>query len=149
MYSLVFLDIYMKHTTGIQLARKIQEIDSRCQIVFTTNSTELGILGIAMAFGLSIVAMAYAIGDVSGCHINPAVSLGVFLSGGMSAKDFGGSMSGATMKTHTWPRAVPLPTKRAGPKLLAGFTLVPVSGIPRICTNASVSPITSPATVLC
>ena len=49
----------------------------------------LGILGIAMAFGLSIVAMAYAIGDVSGCHINPAVSLGVFLSGGMSAKDFG------------------------------------------------------------
>lgn len=50
----------------------------------------LGILGIAMAFGLSIVAMAYAIGDVSGCHINPAVSLGVFLSGGMSAKDFGG-----------------------------------------------------------
>ncbi|MDD3337435.1 MAG: MIP family channel protein [Lachnospiraceae bacterium] len=51
---------------------------------------ELGILGIAMAFGLSIVAMAYAIGDVSGCHINPAVSLGVFLNGGISAKDFVG-----------------------------------------------------------
>lgn len=50
----------------------------------------LGILGIAMAFGLSIVAMAYAIGDVSGCHINPAVSLGVFLNGGISAKDFVG-----------------------------------------------------------
>lgn len=49
----------------------------------------LGVLGIAMAFGLSIVAMAYAIGDVSGCHINPAVSLGVFLNKGMSAKDFG------------------------------------------------------------
>lgn len=48
----------------------------------------LGVLGIAMAFGLSIVAMAYAIGDVSGCHINPAVSLGVFLNKGMSAKDF-------------------------------------------------------------
>ena len=51
---------------------------------------KLGILGIAMAFGLSVVAMAYVIGDVSGCHINPAVSLGVFLNGGMSGKDFGG-----------------------------------------------------------
>lgn len=50
----------------------------------------LGILGIAMAFGLAVTAMAYAIGDVSGCHINPAVSLGVFLNKGMSAKDFGG-----------------------------------------------------------
>jgi aquaporin Z len=48
----------------------------------------LGIFGIAAAFGLSIVAMAYVIGDVSGCHINPAVSLGVFLNGGMSKKDF-------------------------------------------------------------
>lgn len=50
----------------------------------------LGILGISISFGLSIVAMAYVIGDVSGCHINPAVSLGVFLNKGMSAKDFGG-----------------------------------------------------------
>lgn len=53
----------------------------------------LGILGIAMAFGLSIVAMAYVIGDVSGCHINPAVSLGVFLNKGMSAKDFAGYLA--------------------------------------------------------
>lgn len=50
----------------------------------------LGILGIAMAFGFSIVAMAYVIGDVSGCHINPAVSLGVFLNKGMSSQDFVG-----------------------------------------------------------
>ena len=43
---------------------------------------------IAFAFGLSIVAMAYSIGNISGCHINPAVSLGVFLSGRMSGTDF-------------------------------------------------------------
>ena len=42
----------------------------------------------ALAFGLVIVAMAYSIGNVSGCHINPAVSLGVLLSGGMSFLDF-------------------------------------------------------------
>lgn len=48
----------------------------------------LGTLGIAFAFGLSIVAMAYAIGDISGCHINPAVSLGVWMSGKMTSKDF-------------------------------------------------------------
>lgn len=44
----------------------------------------------ALAFGLTIVAMAYSIGNISGCHINPAVSLGVLLSGGMSVKDFCG-----------------------------------------------------------
>lgn len=42
----------------------------------------------ALAFGLVIVAMAYSIGNVSGCHINPAVSLGVLLTGGMSITDF-------------------------------------------------------------
>lgn len=47
----------------------------------------VGTVGVAMAFGLSVVAMAYAIGGISGCHINPAVTLGVFLSGRMSGKD--------------------------------------------------------------
>ncbi|MEE1274631.1 MAG: aquaporin [Olegusella sp.] len=44
----------------------------------------------ALAFGLSIVAMAYSIGNISGCHVNPAVSLGVLMSGGMSKGDFVG-----------------------------------------------------------
>ena len=47
------------------------------------------IVGTAIAFGLAVVAMAYTIGGISGCHINPAISLGVFLSGRMSAKDCG------------------------------------------------------------
>ena len=44
----------------------------------------------ALAFGLVIVAMAYSIGRISGCHINPAVSLGCLLTGRMSFKDFCG-----------------------------------------------------------
>ena len=48
----------------------------------------LGVMAIALAFGLTIVAGAYAIGHISGCHVNPAVSLGVLLAGRMSVKDF-------------------------------------------------------------
>jgi aquaporin Z len=43
----------------------------------------------ALAFGLVIVGMAYCVGNISGCHINPAITLGCFLSGRMSAKDCG------------------------------------------------------------
>jgi aquaporin Z len=44
---------------------------------------EVGQLGIAFAFGLAIVAMAYGIGPISGCHVNPAVSFGAFVAGRM------------------------------------------------------------------
>ena len=44
----------------------------------------------ALAFGLTIVAMAYSIGNISGCHINPAVSIAMLISGQMSVKDFFG-----------------------------------------------------------
>ena len=47
------------------------------------------VIGTAMAFGLAVVAMAYTIGGISGCHINPAITLGVFLNGGINAKDCG------------------------------------------------------------
>lgn len=45
---------------------------------------KVGILGIAFAFGLSLIGAAYGIGPISGCHINPAVSLGVWVAGRMS-----------------------------------------------------------------
>ena len=48
-----------------------------------------GYLLTALAFGLSIVAEAYCIGNISGCHVNPAVSLAVFMNGGIDAKDLG------------------------------------------------------------
>jgi len=54
----------------------------------------VGLLGIAFAFGFALIAMAYGIGPISGCHINPAVSLGVFAAGRMSAKDLIGYIVG-------------------------------------------------------
>jgi aquaporin Z len=53
-----------------------------------TGPTAINVLGIAFAFGLAIVAMAYGIGPISGCHVNPAVSFGVLLAGRMSVGDF-------------------------------------------------------------
>ena len=47
----------------------------------------VGTLGVAFAFGLAVVAMVYTIGAISGSHINPAITLGVWLSGRMNGKD--------------------------------------------------------------
>jgi aquaporin Z len=65
----------------------------------------IGPLGVALAFGLVLLALAYAIGPISGCHINPAVTLGVLLAKGMTATEaafylvaqFAGAIAGATV----------------------------------------------------
>jgi aquaporin Z len=65
----------------------------------------LGLLGISLAFGLAVVAMAYAIGPISGCHINPAISIAMLVAGKLSIQDaigyiiaqFAGAIAGAAI----------------------------------------------------
>src|SRR5580698_9319947 len=49
--------------------------------------SHIGFVGVAFAFGISLLAMAYAIGPISGCHINPAVTLGIFVAKKINAKE--------------------------------------------------------------
>lgn len=76
-----------------------------CGSAVLAGSEIVGQLGISFAFGLAIVAMAYGIGPISGCHVNPAVSFGAFLSGRMSVTEmvqywvaqFLGALAGAAI----------------------------------------------------
>ncbi|OOR30891.1 aquaporin [Bacillus mycoides] len=77
----------------------------------------IGTLGVAMAFGLSIVAMAYSIGTISGCHINPAVSIAMFINKRMNAMELsyyllaqilGGLLGTATLVTILRSAKLPL-----------------------------------------
>ena len=74
--------------------------------MFLGCNTPAGVVGTAIAFGLTVVAMAYTIGGISGCHINPAITFGVALSGRMTWKDacgywvgqlIGGILAGAVL----------------------------------------------------
>ena len=84
--------------------------------MFLGCNTPAGVVGTAIAFGLSVVAMAYTIGGISGCHINPAITLAVAISGRMSWKDacgywvgqiLGGIVAGALLFALTKVVAAP------------------------------------------
>lgn len=91
----------------------------------------VGQLGIALAFGFAIVAMAYGIGSISGCHVNPAVSLGVFIAGRMSAREmvlywiaqFSGALVGAGILASIAGVASGLGHNGWGPGYLGEFSL--------------------------
>jgi aquaporin Z len=109
-----------------------------CGAAVLAGAGNVGQLGIAFAFGLAIVAMAYGIGPISGCHVNPAVSFGAFVSGRMKLNDmvmywvaqFLGALLGAailytiaTGKSDFAMGEYGLGSNGFGPEYLGGYTL--------------------------
>jgi aquaporin Z len=91
----------------------------------------VGQLGIALAFGFAIVALAYGLGPISGGHVNPAVSLGVFVAGRMTAREmlgywaaqFAGALAGAAILAGIAGSTLHLGQNGWGPDYNGGFSL--------------------------
>lgn len=109
------------------------------QLAFST-------LLIAFAFGLSIVAMAYSIGNISGCHINPAVSFGMLVAGRMTMKEFLcyvvaqflGAIAGAAVLTFILGSTASLGTNGFGSASAMGIDVYGALGVEIVLTFAFV-----------
>ena len=95
----------------------------------------VGTLGVAFAFGLTVLAMVYTIGKISGCHINPAITLGMLLSKKISGKDAGLYMVFQVVLGSTSKGAN---TKFAGIAIGLALVLIHIVCIP--ITGTSVNP---------
>jgi aquaporin Z len=102
-----------------------------CGAAVLGGADHVGQLGIALAFGFAIVAMAYGIGPISGCHVNPAVSLAVYVAGRMTLTEmlmywvaqFAGALAGAAILMAIAGTAHGLGQNGWGPGYLGGFPL--------------------------
>jgi len=91
----------------------------------------VGQLGISIAFGGAIIAMAYGIGSISGCHVNPAVSLAAFIAGRMNGRDmvtywvaqFAGALAAAAVLAVISGQTANLGQNGFGPGYLGEFTM--------------------------
>jgi glycerol uptake facilitator-like aquaporin len=92
---------------------------------------QIGVLGIGLCFGLTLLCLCYCIGNISGCHVNPAVSFAMLLSGKLSGKDFIGyvvaQLIGATVGAGPFTPSLTLPrasTSAAPPTSAAATSLL-------------------------
>jgi aquaporin Z len=91
----------------------------------------VGQLGISIAFGGAIIAMAYGIGSISGCHVNPAVSLAAFIAGRMNGRDmvtywvaqFAGALAAAAVLAVVSGQTTNLGQNGFGPGYLGEFSM--------------------------
>lgn len=90
----------------------------------------VGLLWIALAFGLAVTTMVYAIGNISGCHINPAISLAFFMRGDLSLKDLIGYIVAQCIGALLWAGLVMMlasdPSTLAANQVMAGYSVLSV-----------------------